>query len=376
MAEWRRPFCPPSGACVAALLMLCLVSVAPVRAGDVPEFVQGYNQKVRDAVEALDLAKAEALAQEFVDVAKRRYGETDLIYGDAISRRGAVYMYRHDFMSARPLFEDALKIYGSHGDDPRRGRALNNLAESYRQTGDLSEAERLYKEALALQQSVLEEGHPDEATTLANLAHIHRQRGQFGVAEQFLRQALEIRRQHYEPDDPTLATTYQNLAAALEEQNKLEDAETWLRKAIATREAGQHPDHPQLAGALQRLGVNLYRQFKWQEAYKVLRRSVKIRRKTEGFRSDFGRNLTDLAQLFLTFSKWDRAEPLLREAMEVYSECCRTRIRSRLPCGGTSRSLQPVREISFRRSNTRGRRVRSMSAGRAARCHRGAQRNG
>jgi tetratricopeptide (TPR) repeat protein len=69
---------------------------------------------------------------------------------------------------------------------------LNNLAVLYKSQGDYDRALPLYKQALAIRQTVLGENHPDTATSLNNLAVLYYSQGDYARALPLYEQALKI----------------------------------------------------------------------------------------------------------------------------------------------------------------------------------------
>ncbi len=75
---------------------------------------------------------------------------------------------------AEPLYRRALAIdeksYGPN--HPDVARDLNNLAGLLQGTNRLAEAELLYRRAVAIWEASLGPGHPNTVTVRANLAHL------------------------------------------------------------------------------------------------------------------------------------------------------------------------------------------------------------
>jgi len=84
-------------------------------------------------------------------------------------------------------------------------------AEEAAEAGDLQTAERLLREALALQEAKLGLKHPDLAETLNNLAVVCERQEKFGDAEQNYRRAHAIAIAALKPGDPAVATSLKNL---------------------------------------------------------------------------------------------------------------------------------------------------------------------
>jgi tetratricopeptide (TPR) repeat protein len=89
---------------------------------------------------------------------------------------------------------------------------LSNLAELYLYQGEYMEAERLYKQALAIDEKALPPNHPNVATTLNNLVALYYRQGKYAEAEPLLKRALAIDEKALGPDDPKVATFTEHLA--------------------------------------------------------------------------------------------------------------------------------------------------------------------
>jgi tetratricopeptide (TPR) repeat protein len=59
------------------------------------------------------------------------------------------------------------------------GQTLNNLALVYEAQAKYTEAEGLYKRALAIREKALGANHPDVARTLHNLGNVYRAQGKY-----------------------------------------------------------------------------------------------------------------------------------------------------------------------------------------------------
>jgi tetratricopeptide (TPR) repeat protein len=77
-------------------------------------------------------------------------------------------------------------------DDPDVGQRLNNLAELYRAQGRYTEAEPLYKRAIAVREKALGPDHPDVGTALGGLAALYYSQGRYAKAEPLYKRALAM----------------------------------------------------------------------------------------------------------------------------------------------------------------------------------------
>ncbi len=101
---------------------------------------------------------------------------------------------------------------------PEAMRAVNDIttivrgAEQAAERGDQVGAERLLRQALALQETTLGAQHPDVANTLNNLAIVCEMNNKLADAEACYRRAHAIATANLPPDDPFVAISRDNLA--------------------------------------------------------------------------------------------------------------------------------------------------------------------
>src|SRR5262249_29683488 len=86
--------------------------------------------------------------------------------------------------------------------------------------------------------------HYEVAVNLSNLAGLLRARGHDAEAERFYRQALAMREQLLGPEHPEVALTANNLAVLLKTRGDCDEAAALYRRALAIFERATGPDHP------------------------------------------------------------------------------------------------------------------------------------
>lgn len=137
------------------------------------------------------------------------------------------------------------------------GAELNQQAAAAIDRGDQQDAERLYREALALRRRTLGSDHPDVAVSLSNLAWVCQWQERYGEAEPLHREALAIRRKRLGKEHPEVARSLTGLGASLTAQGRYSDAELALTQALSILRQWPEPPHPFECVTLDRL-VELY----------------------------------------------------------------------------------------------------------------------
>jgi tetratricopeptide (TPR) repeat protein len=139
-----------------------------------------------------------------------------------------------------------------------------------------TEAEALYRRALAINEARYGPVHPRVAIDLNNLALVLLDRELVGEAEPLFCRALTIFETSHGTDDPQLAAVLSNLGNLLYAANRLEEAEPLYRRALAIDEANHGPDHPEVGKRLSNLAVLLNATNRLDEAELLVRRALAI----------------------------------------------------------------------------------------------------
>lgn len=150
------------------IIMLFLFSAFGAAAEDKESQWKDINMKIAAAMEQGNLEAAVAAALESLDFAKKEFGAADV----------------------------------------HAARAMNNLANLYLYQNKMDEAESLYREAIAIEETILGRDGLEVADTLFNLAMVAAMRKQYQEADSLLTSALKIKEQKLGADHPDLERIY------------------------------------------------------------------------------------------------------------------------------------------------------------------------
>ena len=235
--------------------------------------------------------------------------------------RVGFYLYnRARYTEAEPLFRQALAIRKKtlDSDHPDTATSLNNLGVLLRFRGLYGEAESLLCRSLAIREQALGRDHPDTAISLNNLALLLQAQGRYGEAEDQFRQALAIREKTPGPNHPDTAYTFHDLAKLLWNQSRVEEAEPLLRRALAIREQALSPDHPDTAASLDNLAELFRVRGRYGEVEPLLRRALAIREQALGPDTPHtATSLDNLAVLLRFQGRYGEAEEQFRRALAI-----------------------------------------------------------
>jgi tetratricopeptide (TPR) repeat protein len=238
----------------------------------------------------------------------------------ALHSRGLAAWREGKYSEAEGLYKRALAIReqalgASH---PDVGTTLNNLALVYRAQGKYGEAEGLLKHALVTREQALGASHPAVGQTLTNLANVYRDQGRYGEAEGPLKRALAITENAKGTNHPDVAWTLTNLALLYWRQGKYGDAEALHKRALAIREQVLGESHPGVADSLNYLALVYWTQGKYSEAEGLYKRALAILEKALGANHrDVGWTLNELALVYRDQGKYEEAEALFKRALTI-----------------------------------------------------------
>lgn len=235
-------------------------------------------------------------------------------------KAGRYLLERAQYSQAESLYRQALamreRVLGQ--EHPDVAESLNDLGELYDHQGKYSEAESLYQRALAIREQALGPQDPKVAESLNNLGELYSHRGKYNEAESLYQRALAIREQVLGSQHPKVAESLNDLGLLYYHQSKYAQAEPLYQRALAIREQTLGPQHPDVARSLNNLGGLYYRRGKYAQAEPLYQRALAIREQTLGpLHPDVATSLNNLALLYYHQAKYTQAEPLNQRALAI-----------------------------------------------------------
>lgn len=201
---------------------------------------------------------------------------------------------------------------------PEAAELLDRAGTYVREHMWYTQAEPIYRRALAIREQYLGPEHPDTATIVHNLAILQRDTGNVVEAEQLYQRALAIREQHLGPEHPYTANTYSNLANLYLAQKRYREAEPLYRRALAIREQLSGPPQLDSDDQLHTLANFYVTQGRYREAEPLYQLILGIREQRLGplhYRT--ANILNNLAVLYLSQGWYAEAEPLYRRVLTL-----------------------------------------------------------
>jgi eukaryotic-like serine/threonine-protein kinase len=242
------------------------------------------------------------------------------VEADLRSTIGYVYYDLGQYTNAEAMFRVALavrkKLLGN--EHPAVAASLGGLASMLWAQGKFAEAETLYREALAMNRKLLGSEHPSVALSLNNVGLALWREGKLAEAEAMHREALALRKKLLGLEHPDVAASVNNLAGVLQEQSKFVEAETLFREALSLHKKLLGSEDPSVALSLNNLASVLDNEGKFVEAETLLRQAVAMQQKLLGSEHPYvAGSLDNLAVVLREQNKLAEAETMHREALAM-----------------------------------------------------------
>ncbi len=231
------------------------------------------------------------------------------------------------YEKAQPFLQKALHLaQGQNASDTEICACMLDLAYLYKGQGKLSEAERMCRSGLELQEKIYNENHPYVAYTLRILSEIYRGQARYPEAQSALQRAIGII-QTARPDDEEQSAPFNvDMARLLVERGDLVNAQAYFDKAITPIEKSYGPEHLYTTKALASLAGLYVLQQRYAEAEKLTSRILPVQEEV------YGPNHYLLVPVWLLISQIDQAKGDMPSA-KVLLDKSRKAAENQADCG-------------------------------------------
>ncbi len=224
------------------------------------------------------------------------------------------------YQRALPYYEQALaidqKVFGEA--HPDTATCFNNLGGLLHAMGDLKGARPYYAQALAIRRKMLGEIHPDTANSLNDLGVLLQAMGDLKGAVPYYKQALAINEKVLGERHPGTATILNNLGYLSQEIKDLKGAQSYYQQALAIRRKVLGEAHPDTATSLNNMGYLLQATGDLKEARPYYEQALAICRQMLGeTHPDTACSLNNLGYLLHTMGDLKGAQPYYEQALAI-----------------------------------------------------------
>ena len=290
--------------------------------GSDPQLQGAMAEDIGEAYVALGLYdRGLPLLERALHLADSTEGQSSQDYADDLSNLASDYRLIGEYSKAEPLFRRAVALNEvAHGANSLAvAQNLGSLGECLSLEDKDPEAEPILRRSLAIDRS-----QPQVSLdgTRDYLALLLERKGAYPEAAVLLRESLAITARNEGAQSQDYLVSLHNMAGAQIDMGDLDGAAKSEQEVLATRRRIWGPSHPDTAYSLNNLGWVYLEQGRWQDAEALLRENVEVIRKAEivpGVRyanalGNWGRVLQQKGDLLGASQTFEEAQRVLASA--------------------------------------------------------------
>jgi tetratricopeptide (TPR) repeat protein len=195
--------------------------------------------------------------------------------------------------------------------------AQHILADAYFYSGQIELAKALYEKVLPAQKRLYGPYAPKIADTLDALASVHRSLGNLREAERYARDAIATQEASLGLEHYMAGYYYVSLALVLLERGGLEEAESYLRRGLEIYERTLEPDHDYVTAAKHWLGETMIKAGQFARAQSELEQVIHMLTRSGAGDWRVARSESALGEALWKLGKVADAERLLSKSYEA-----------------------------------------------------------
>ena len=221
---------------------------------------------------------------------------------------------------AMPATEQLVNMMVAHygHDHTNTVEAVHWLAWLTQENGDYSKAEKLWLEALAIDEKLFGKGTIQTTRRLHLLANLYREQGDYDRAGRLLQTALEIREKHLGPDHPDTAQIVRSLGILGSRSGDYAGAVAHLSRARRILEKPGLPRADSLHAILSALGWVYLMIGDHQQAEQCIGQALDFCKQLHGWEHETtAARLHECALMYRAKGELEKAEQLLRESLGI-----------------------------------------------------------
>lgn len=250
---------------------------------------------------------------------KRRQGD-QVGVGITLANIGKLYSMAGKYSDAEKKYRESLAILEKDlPDHSYLGATLNGLADVYSSQGRYDEAKGLYEKARSILQKNLGTASKDVVTSLTGLAAIEQREGRYREAEELLKQALEANRKIFGEGHQQVALSESALGALYMTAGRNEDGVRLYDQALATLKntvGRSNPKDPAIAQVLMNLALLETKMGKYSAAQARLKSIDETNPDLSPV--ELAGYAGTNAYLLSELKRYDQALPLYKRALDIY----------------------------------------------------------
>lgn len=234
------------------------------------------------------LARNDDAARYYTDMlALRRsiHGDRHPSVALALVPIAGTHRRRGDYAAAESVLREAVVRHQRDigPDDPRTATAYYHLGDIIvTRGGDSTEAERLYRDGIAIHRAAGGSRSLGPVHGMMSLAELSSARGQFAAAESLFREVLALNQTVFGPTGIAIAGSMDGVAAELGRQRRFDEAVAMKRQALELWRAAVGRVHAAVASSMHEMANILIEKGDYAEAESILLEVIDIRTQLHG----------------------------------------------------------------------------------------------
>jgi len=266
------------------------------------------------------LDRADSLFEASLAERRQRAGAASAETADALLALGLLRLDQARLQDAERLVREAIAI-----DSAARPPGHLAHAAALAALGRVQQAEGSYPVAIATIREAVrlhagrDSGSVEYWAAVAELANTHFYAGDYDAADSLNRLVLAVDRRRHGPGHPTVAEDLINLGATEFERGKYAEAEDYYRQALAINRGWYGPDHHVTAANLTMLARALIRALRWDDGATMLEEALAIRERVFGpDHPNVASTVNELGTVALRRDRYQEAERYYQRAADIY----------------------------------------------------------
>ncbi len=291
------------------------------RFSDAPRVEAAIRKTLSNTYKALgEFSEARVHAARALDIYRLTGAPDDRDAIDAANKLAVIERNLGREGDAEKLFRESLAVaetrYGN--EDETTLSIMNNLALLLERKRQLAEAAELLKHVVEVRGRLLGEEHERYRTSLNNLALVYASMGRYKEAEPLHLKELELSRRIDGPEHPDTLLSLNNLAVLYANRDEYKKAEPLMREVLEIRSRVLGPDHPATLDSMDSLGGVLMGLRRFDEAESILKAALAKTEVVHGLENPETLDARDrMVEMYVRSERWDEAEPLNQVSLET-----------------------------------------------------------
>jgi serine/threonine-protein kinase len=246
----------------------------------------------------------------------------DTLLATSLRQLGSALNENGNYEEAERMLREALamerRTFGAV--HPRVGFATGELAILENRMGHTAQAESLYREVIRVDSLTIGMKHRNTASDLGNLGMHYYSDGRYREAVPYIARALAIREQLFGRNHVETATGMDQLGLALVGTGAVDSGLVLMREALTIRRRWLAPDHPDIAHSLLNIGSTLAANGRLPEAEHDLGEALALRRRMLDPKDpNLAHTHNELAIVFYREGVLDSAAAHFDEALRIWA---------------------------------------------------------